>query len=600
MENKKVEKFTNFNYVVLPKSDEKYVDVQVKFKYKGEQAIHVVSFRKAPGKSNSYYIDKAKAKMAQYEKRGRLEKIATKSINASKNTFYQRHKKGVNALLAVVGVGAVAGATAALVIHFSPKPDPTAVTEEEIDSYLNIPEGEITPVDDILAMDIINSARKNIQEFNVNGMEVKNLSSFPFYTQSSQRDNELLNANAMGEVSLGLPYNDTTGFYTDPIKQNKDVFGTYFGIEVHKDKKGIPCFVAHAKDTGTQVIAGNEFKTNVTTDQVYVGQYASEYGGYRAYVNSELNYEGVKMLESYQKSPIVDEREEVIEFLNEYELQAINQFAGIDFFPFDVPEFFTDAKGTVFCVTSNEQPFMPIVTYDKEIPTTIYQEKIWRFRQDATYGWVLDSFAVDGNSLIRTESPHSNNPGVAIYVTMNEKGEKLDKPFAINKAKGFTKLKYGETTKFDTSDIEYRDNNYIWSYASILFNNKNSSGEIIDYSNPAAMMKDITPYVRADDPTFDGYKYHGVAEYIDYGDGNYDDFSISEGDECYLGLRVDGEVVETLGYKDLSSSTKELSYIEEGDDDRIKFTQSSSRYVFDVTLNKDGTVKEFTIYQGAK
>lgn len=590
MEKVKQEVFSNFNYGIIESIDKRCVDVKCTYNYKGKTLTHYFSYAKSGNKQNSYYIGRAKADMDKLIKNKKADSIAKKDLNGSKATFFKRHKKPILVATTAVLVAGIATAATLITLKYLNKTNPTAVTEEEIDDYLNISGGTFTPIDSRLVSVIREEARENYAK--ISGFTAKNLSSYPFYTKSKQPE-VLANDYGFG-VDFISSYNDTTGLLaSNKALQKKSVFGTYLDVSIHKDKEGIPCFTLYAKDEGTKIADGNTFTTNVESNQVYLASLTQKEGepeayAYLPFVNTEMNYQGVKMNESYRLGDYVSSVEEAKEKMQENAYNSIELFVNMSRIDqlIGSAQFLADGNGGVLCsyIVSSAGPTIQL-SDDLSIPTYARSEYVWRFRNDKELGWVLDSYAQDGNSFFHTISPYESSyyPSYrsALYIRTNDKGETLSKPFSINKMKGFTKVKYGAKTDYDTSGIKYNPKSFIWSYKPAVAYISTS-----DDSYESNLM-DITPYYRADNPGKTEYKY-------------YETFYLDPSDNIYF---VIGEqpknADETIycGFEDLDDASK--IYFKQGDPIRgsnkhiIKVKEEVSynkKYAFELLLSTDDKI----------
>lgn len=501
MEKVKKEVFSNFNYGIIKSIDNRCVDVKCTYNYKGKTLTHYFSYAKQGNKPSSYYIDRAKADMAKLIKDKKAESVAKKDLNGSKATFFKRHKKPILIATTAVLVAGIATAATLITLKYTGN-NSTAVTEEEIDDYLKVPGGTVNEIDPYYADMIRKQALANINSENLNGAELKNLSSYPFYTAS--------NNSAMPSYPLESSLedaNDLTGlFVSNKTKQTKNLYGTYVKLDLMEDKAGLPCFTATAIDENTKVVAGNTFKTKVVTDQTRVAK-ALEGNSYHLFAKSTIDFQGLKMPESYNLVRGVN-KEEAVDYFDMMTKQYLKNFVNYSDL-IGMSNFYSDNKGTVYCISQVIDEYEPIViSEDIVIPTKIRHVDIWRFRQDSKYGWVLDSCAADGRSIYgTTQSPDANPLQQAIYVEQNEHGELLKKPFAINKKKGFVKFSYGDRKVKDTSSINYVDDETIWSYRKINIEVKSEDNASLAVD--MMRIKDITPYYRLDNPDFKGFKFFG-------------------------------------------------------------------------------------------
>lgn len=570
MEKVKQQVFSNFNYAIIESIDKRCVDVKCTYNYKGKTLTHYFSYAKQGNKSNSYYIDRAKADMNKLIKDKKAESVAKKDLKGSEATFFKRHKKPILVATTAVLVAGIATAATLIALKYTGN-NPSLVTEEEIDDYLKIPGGTINPIDPYYAEMIKRQALANTTNGNLKSAEIKNLSSYPFYTTS---DNE----EEHQQGTLPDDANDLTGLYvSNKTMQTKNVYGTYAKLDLMEDKAGMPCFTATAIDENTKIVGGNTFKTRIAFDQTCLAK-IQEGNSYHLFSKSHTDFQGLKLAESYSFNNGLS-KEETISHFDTKTNSYLRNYANYDSL-LRMSNFYSDNNGIVYCISQVVEDYKPIeISEDVVIPTKKRKIDIWRFRNDSKYGWVLDSCAADGRSIYgETESPDATPLDDAIYVEKDEHGELLKKPFAINKKKGIVKFTYGKHDVKDTSAINYVDDETVWSYKKI--NIKRNSINAASEGNDE--IKDITPYYRVDNPDFKDFKFFGSSEF-------------SQDEQFYLVSTDKDSLVDNptlITYEDIKNVddtlvTKGDEIPNEEDKHFIKSVKHES-LSFDITLDKDG------------
>ncbi len=528
MEKVKQEGFSNFNYGIIKSIDNRCVDVKCTYNYKGKTLTHYFSYAKQGNKSNSYYIDRAKADMDKLIKDKKAESVAKKDLKGSKATFFKRHKKPILIATTAVLVAGIATAATLITLKYTGN-DSTAVTETEIDKYLEGPAGNTTHLNPLFVDKILAEAQKNIGDKNLKGFETKMLTSMPvvdvidrFISKTTSNENP---SNAVKNPSEML--NDTSEFYTNSQFKNKNYYGSYLKGRLLEDQKQTYAASMHSFDNYTGLKNGSNVSSKseaLTTFKHTTNPDSSEGAdpfitfANRKYVYN--GYSGPNMVASKKIGSFETEAESSDAIFDDFTEAALTLCAGgSDIFKMYKDRFrVTEDGSTVFLkyeaditqeiVESGEFPLRSLMG----VPVKYHAEAVWYFKNVDKLGWVLDSFASDGLIYNLFNTPVIRLPDetsyllAPAYVEYNEKGEKLDKPVCINKDKGFTKLSYGDLDKDKSiDDIIYTKSMSVEApaSASAMYGNSGTG----EKGFPA---EDITLVRRIDNPKFNGYSLLGT------------------------------------------------------------------------------------------